>query len=468
MKCPNCGEEMTEGALYCEKCGQDIHIVPDFEPELDHDIQQTIKNIADDIWEKSSLSEEQEEISRNKKKKGTKFFILCLVFLAVLGMSALFLYRFFSVDYQQTKARQCVEAQLYDRAIRYYERAIELDDSNVDLKMELAEVYFHKNNKMEYEYLLRLIVTDENATTEQVESAYGKLIAIYRSRGDYQEISDFLLASNNEAVMSAYQNYIAKEPEFSIKEGYYTSIQPLKLSAFGTGKIYYTMNGTDPDENSSLYTAPILLEEGDYRIRACYISENGICSKIVEKEYHIEIEELPSPEISVISGEYQFPINIEVLEDAGEVYYTTDGSTPTIESTAYMGPIPMPLGKSVFKFICIGDGRTSAVEERTYQLTLNTDLTPEKALEIVINYCIESERITDEYGWFGVEGSMYKYQYQYVTNINQIDDFFVVAEVLQSADGTLTRTGTYFAVNAYSGKLYKLEINNAKYVLTEL
>ena len=33
MKCPNCGEELKEGYLYCEKCGEEIMIVPDFEPE---------------------------------------------------------------------------------------------------------------------------------------------------------------------------------------------------------------------------------------------------------------------------------------------------------------------------------------------------------------------------------------------------------------------------------------------------
>ena len=37
MKCPNCGAEMEEGKLYCEHCGEDIHIVPDFEPEVGND-----------------------------------------------------------------------------------------------------------------------------------------------------------------------------------------------------------------------------------------------------------------------------------------------------------------------------------------------------------------------------------------------------------------------------------------------
>ena len=34
MKCPKCGNELEEGKLLCEKCGEEIQIVPDFENEI--------------------------------------------------------------------------------------------------------------------------------------------------------------------------------------------------------------------------------------------------------------------------------------------------------------------------------------------------------------------------------------------------------------------------------------------------
>ena len=46
MKCPNCGADMKEGMLYCEHCGEDIHIVPDFEPEIEYNMEQTLNDIA--------------------------------------------------------------------------------------------------------------------------------------------------------------------------------------------------------------------------------------------------------------------------------------------------------------------------------------------------------------------------------------------------------------------------------------
>lgn len=472
MKCPNCGAEMKKDALYCEQCGEDIHIVPDFEPELDDDIQQTIKSIADDIREQEDSGEMLPAETQGPRKERASyrkwiiFAVVLVVFLSLGGAGGVFTYLYFSVEYQTDRARECVEDELYDKAIRYYTRAIELDEGNVDLKVELAEVYFKKNNTIEYEYLLRQIAMDKNATAEQVENAYGKLIAIYRARGDYQTINDFLLASENENVLAMYQNYVAAAPEFSVKAGFYNSIQPLKLTASGNGRIYYTLDGGDPNEDSALYTTPILLEKGDYLVKAYFVNENGISSDIATAEYHIIIEKLPDPEISVASGEYDIPMDITVTDAVADVYYTTDGSDPNVTSTPYTGPLHMPLGESLFRFICIEDGRTSDVVERTYQLNLNTNVSTVDAERIVVAYRMRIGRIWDEAGHFDVEtDAMYKYQYQYVTSINGVGDYYVIAEILRGEDGTLTRTGSYYAVGAYGGELFRLQIDNNKYTL---
>lgn len=481
MKCPNCGADMKEGSLYCEGCGKDIHIVPDFEPELEDNLEQTLHDIGKDIHAEKKSEEKVEEriddiiteedfhqdwdkesLEEVKPKKGFKFYFLLgmaiglfLVGIVITGL----IYQYNSVDYQITMAEKCITVEEYDKAISYYSRALELDPGSVDLKFSLAEVYFLKNNKIEYEYYLREIVKDANASAEQLDSAYGKLIAIYRAREDYETINDFLLASDDKNIISKYQNYIAVAPEFSVKEGNYTSIQPLKLTNFGTGKIYYTLDGSEPDESSSLYTAPILLEDGAYCVKACYINELGITSEVVTKNYNIEIELLPTPNISVVSGEYQFPINIEVVDANYTVYYTKDGSVPNEHSTIYTGPIPMPLGKTKFKFICIEDGRSSEVVECSYELVLNTAYTPEEAVEDVVQYSIATGKIRDEYGRFDDTTAVYRYEFQYVTNINQIDDFYVVSEILRDENMALAKTGNHFALNAYTRELYKLQID---------
>ena len=181
---------------------------------------------------------------------------------------------------------------------------------------------------------------------------------------------------------------------------------------------------------------------------------------MVTKNYHIEIEELSAPDVTTVSGDYEFPINIEV-SDGEDVYYTTDGSDPTQNSAVYTGPIPMPLGKTVFRFIRIADGRKSEIVEKSYNLVMNTEFMPDEAVRDVIAYSIQSGKISDESGSFDESGVAYLYQYQYVTNINKVDDFYVIAEIYRGEDGTLTKTGNLFAVNAYNRQLYKLQLDES-------
>ncbi len=304
---------------------------------------------------------------------------------------------------------------------------------------------------------MREIIKNKNATIEELDSAYSKLIAIYRARGDYQTINDLLLDSKNETLLSTYQGYIAREPEFSVKEGYYTSIQPLKLTVIGTGKIYYTMDGTEPTENSAQYTAPIILENGDYVIKAYFVNENGVSSSVISKEYHIENDEILAPEVNALSGRYVYPIDIEVVDPEDNVYYTTDGSDPTYLSLIYSGPIHMPLGKSTFKFARVVDGVTGDITERNYELVMDTDFTPAQAVDSVVEYVVSTGKIIDGSGRYDESDNKYQYMYQYVTNINEEGFFYVVAEVLSSTDGSTVRTGSNYAVNVHTRERFKLQ-----------
>jgi len=448
---------MADGALYCEHCGEDIHIVPDFDPEFEQDIERTISGMLEDIDGQEKPEPEKEDQPPGRRSFWKLWAVCGAAFVVAAIVCSFAVYHYNSLEWQIERGQKYVDGQKYDRAINCYSRALELDEDNIELKFSLAEVYFLKNNKIEYEFLLREIARDPDATSEQLERAYGKLIAIYSAREDYQTINDLLLASNNENLISTYQKYLARQPEFSIKPGYYTEVQPLKLSAFGSGNIYYTLDGSEPGAESTQYTAPIILEDGDYIVKALFINDNGIISDTISGEFHVEIDEIPAPEVNLYSGEYNFPTNIEVLDDMEEVYYTTDGSTPTYSSQIYSRPIPLPLGRSTYKFARIENGVTGNVTERTYQLVMNTDFTPQQAVDSVMQYAMSTGKVYDADGHFDDSGDRYQYEYQYVTNINRVDDFYVISEIYCGADGSLAKTGNNFAVNAYTGALFKLQ-----------
>lgn len=474
MKCPNCGADMPEGSLYCELCGEDIHIVPDYEPELEFNMSQTLSHIMEDV-NGEEPEEEDEKPRQEKPKRRLRLWALLIsaALLLLAGTAAgVLAYQHNSYDYQLEKARKCFTAQQYEKTISCYRRALELDSRDVEVYFSLAEAYLQKGNKIEYEYLLREIIRSTFSNQEQLERAYGKLIAIYRARGEYNTINTILQACDNEKIRSAYQNYLVNPPKFNYEGGYYNELIPLKLTACTKGNIYYTLDGSQPDENSLLYTAPMMLENGDHVIKAYFVNEYGVASEVVTKEYHVFVVMESAPRISAISGDYSFPTMIELEEEKDEdVYYTTDGTDPNLHSAQYTGPIPMPLGKSRFRFAHVKeDGTVGDIADRTYRLTLNTEITVADAEAAIVECMMCVGKIYNEKGEFSTESAaLYKYAYQYVMNINQIDDFYVIAEIYRDEDGVQAKTGTYFAVNCYTGEYFKLQTDeNGNYVLVEI
>ncbi|MBP3206232.1 MAG: chitobiase/beta-hexosaminidase C-terminal domain-containing protein [Lachnospiraceae bacterium] len=472
MKCPNCGAEMQEGLLYCESCGEDIHIVPDFEPELEHNIEQSIKNIIKNVAPppKPVVSGRPEVQTGNAgisskawnryRLKMVAGWCALVLFVVVIILTGIKIFHYYSLSYQVDQAVKATNMAQYDKAISYYERAMELDDKDVGLKQKLAQVYFLKNDKENYEFWLRQIVEDPRTDPEQLESIYGKLIAIYKARDDYQTINDMLLACPSATIRDAYRSYIAERPVFSIPAGEYEEVKALKLSSNGKGKIYYTTDGQDPDRNSLLYTSPILLENGDYEIRAIYINENNIHSQVATSWYHITVTELAAPELNIESGEYNTLVFLTVTNDTSDVYYTTDGTIPTTASNRYTGPIQLPLGESYFNFARLSHGQSSVVVDRSFNFTLNTDITPAIAVDKVRESELQAGVIYDNNGHFD-EDSAARYLYHYLDLMktdSQDTLVYVVAKVLEE-DGVQKRTGIYYGVNVYTGEILNLHMN---------
>lgn len=475
MKCPNCGAQIPENSLYCEECGEDIHIVPSMDFD-DIDVQDTMDDILEQITDEANSfrEDEQRRRSRKKSKKSTKvgliFLLVAVIAVIVIGLVA---YKEFrnrnSLQYQLTKATECVMNQDYNQAIKYYNRALELDYSNINAKFELAELYFKVNNKVEYEYLMRDIVTDGNASTEQLITAYGKLIGIYRAKEEYQTIHNILSFCKNETVLQTYADYVALPPRFSMGDGYYTKVEPLTITALGNGKIFYTIDGNEPGTYSIEYTVPIVLEEGDYEIKACFINQNGIRSDVATGTFHVKIDNLPAPEVNVLNGFYEHPIMIEIMGDAEEVYYTTDGSQPSVDTLKYEGPIPMPIGTTRFRFIQVKGKKVSLITDLEVTLEIKGGITTNEAEAKAMEYALLIGKVFSLDGFFENSDARYVYQFKEAINLEETGEFYVIEEKIIREGYKKQNTGNLFAVNIYDGIIYGLQIDEYKnYSLIDL
>ena len=72
MKCPKCGYEWTEGHLYCDNCGEEFRIVPDFEPEIEEEMNETLSTLLVELAQEEmpELEEKGKDKERIKQEEG--------------------------------------------------------------------------------------------------------------------------------------------------------------------------------------------------------------------------------------------------------------------------------------------------------------------------------------------------------------------------------------------------------------
>ena len=481
MKCPNCGNEMEEGHLICEVCGNEIRIVPDFEPEIENSITEALSTLAalqdeeqadkkaETVQEPDEKQEEAEAVDKEKAYREEKKRIYersrklgVLIAVGIMLFIALIFWMFYSyhvqtVSYQVDKAKEYAARGDYEEAISYLDNAYKKDDTQARILFLKADYFYLMTDNESALQALKQVIDKGIYPYEDVEEAYDKMITIYTREERYEDINELLLSCKEDSIVNMFQSYMAKEPEFSYVEGDYAEVIPLKLSSNTSGTIYYTTDGTMPNESSQVYTAPLFLENGDHTIRALFINDYGIRSEVVSKSYHINLEVPNAPEVELYSGIYTQPMMISVNEQAGcSTYYTTDDSQPTKDSVPYSGPIPMPLGTTNFKFVNVSeDGIYSDVTMRTYTLRLHNTLTTDEAVERLVNRLVEIHYLLNADGKVELQSGTFSYQFSSVLQIGE-DVYFTINEYYDDGTGLMSRTDKVFLVQAYTGTAARL------------
>lgn len=166
------------------------------------------------------------------------------------------------------------------------------------------------------------------------------------------------------------------KPEFNWPAGQYSFYISVELNSETGDAIFYTLDGSTPDETSYRYDEPIALAEGTTVVRAFVMDRNGNSSEIVSEVFEIEFGAPDRPTIIPESGEYAGENYVRILVPEDCVgYYTLDGSFPTESSEIYTGEFLMPMGTTKVSAIVKDEhGVASEVSFVTYTCTeSNTD-----------------------------------------------------------------------------------------------
>lgn len=283
MKCQKCGVEIPEGKLYCENCGEEITIVPLFEPELETQIDESLHKISDEVLAQTTMN-----TPKSKKKPHYLGMVVVLVVISLfIGVIAL-IYLFNSPLYQLNQGNKYVSEENYQKAIVCYEKALLKNPENpVDIYLYMVNCYEKLGYDGQYEeYLLRAIA-DSGKTQQQELTAYTKLIQFYREGNSFQTINNLLKNCKSDKIRERFKDYLVSTPVFHYEEGTYQEIIPLKITSPEGYEIYYTLDGSEPTKDSNKYSEPIFLDDGNYEFRAVCINEFGVSSDVVIKKYEV-------------------------------------------------------------------------------------------------------------------------------------------------------------------------------------
>jgi tetratricopeptide (TPR) repeat protein len=508
MQCPNCGFELSDDHLICEKCGAEIQFVPDFEPELEESISEVLQTVAEEIdipangtgkpvpYEHPKTDERplpydhstqngrasvgdglarpatspqrpvkiqyREEEQTSFGEYVGKFRWLFVAFAGIILLALVFALTNYSITayqrnspaYQQAQAEEYFAAGDYRNAIAIMARVVELRPNDIGVRLTWAN-YYHANG--EYDQAVGVLleaIASPNYTWAQKDQCYDRIIELWAGLGRYEEVVSFLIRSRDEELLRRYDFYLAAPPVFSADSGDYSDSLTLYLSAGGRGKIYYTTDGSEPTTESRVYSAPLFMEAGDYYIAALFENEYGILSEVIVHEYFIYKGAPEPPQVALTNGRYIELTFIEVEVPEGcSVYYTTDGSFPNSESSElYTEPIAIPFGITEYCFVAINaEGIASESVERIFEYRLESSITPEIALANLRRGLLNKNWISDFNGKAPDKAGYYRYTTDETVEIARQGLFYKIIEHYSEDGEEWQATGNLFGADAYTG-----------------
>jgi hypothetical protein len=155
-------------------------------------------------------------------------------------------------------------------------------------------------------------------------------------------------------------------PTFSPVAGAYTGAQSVTITSSGATAIYYTLDGSAPDLSSTLYTGAVTVAISE-TLKAIAVQTGYAPSYSGSAAYIIT---QATPTFSPIAGSYTGSQSVTITSSGADtIYYTTDGSTPTISSSVYTVPITVSASETVKALAVKAGALPSAIGSAAYIIT---------------------------------------------------------------------------------------------------
>ncbi len=477
---------MKEGQLYCENCGEEIKVVPEFDAELEESYRKVMKRMTNQMQESvADVMEGEEGPSRKGQGTGKKpdagkrpdpgkrpepgkksrkkplftmtgalkrkypspivWIVAALLLLIMLVAGGLAYLKYLNLDTTRlSKGEQAVASGDYLAGISAYKDLLKSDPQDAAVLEKLAEAYMLSGNSIMAESTLWDLLASPKCTKDQALNAYDQLVAIYKELGDYISIADFLEKSGYEELTTKYAEFLSPMVSFSLAQGYYNETQLLTLEAREGDKIYFTTDGSDPTQNGQLYEYPILITEGETEVKVFAKSSQGIQGPVLSAVYHIteaagSVTDVPLP--SELTGAYDHAVMLtfpDLSEDL-RIYYTLNGESPDLSSELFPDVLPLPEGHSILQYFAIdARGLQTEIFTEEYDVSVSSNLTMDVARACIFLLTEASRDNVD-------------YRYEVPVRVGE-SDYYLFREYHHQGNDNWIPTEAFYGVNCLTGE----------------
>ncbi|MDT8395246.1 MAG: chitobiase/beta-hexosaminidase C-terminal domain-containing protein [bacterium] len=189
------------------------------------------------------------------------------------------------------------------------------------------------------------------------ESTRLKFLAIDRGGNRSRVYDEFYRLDQEPPLSEAYPG-----------TGFYTPPLTVRITVSDEEAIvFYTLNGTEPGEQSPVYKDPLVLRNDT--VLKFFSSDQSGNSEDVHEETYLFDDEAPVTVADPLGGEYPPPIRVTLrTEEGARIHYTLDGYDPDTESPTYFSGFTF-IRPTTLKFFSID--RTGNMERiQTHRYTL--------------------------------------------------------------------------------------------------
>lgn len=267
----------------------------------------------------------------NKRQKQVVFIVAVITVMMVSGILVWGnLKKTKEVEHSVEIGNRFLSELNYDEAIACFQEVLEIDPKNSEASFALAEAYQGKGLFVYAENIYQKFLDDD----EKNADAYIDLAELYIKQEKLEDAKKLLEEAKqklqDERIDEMYQLVNPSAPTASHAPGVYTERIRLELLTEDAGQtIYYTLDGTEPTRESSVYKKPFILKNGVTAIKAIVVNTMGYQSSVAEFTYDTQIADieitLEEPAIErlvrdYLNLSYMEPIHNDDIEQITELY----------------------------------------------------------------------------------------------------------------------------------------------------